>query len=72
MKIVRYWLRMLAMPPCRLPRTCYDMIKLYDRHGKENRVTHIKYLFSSIGFGDVWLKEAGESQSLLSVQLRKD
>ncbi len=63
MKIVRYWLRMLAMPPYRLPRKCYDMMKSYDSHGEENWVTHIRYLLPSIGFGDVWQKQAVESQS---------
>ena len=54
---VRYWLRLLCMDDCRLPKKAYYMLKHLDEKGKNTWVTNVRTCLYRNGFGFAWLNQ---------------
>ena len=57
LKCIKYWFKLLRMPPSRNPRAVYDMLLNLDEAGRITWVTFIKLLLRRYGFGVVWLEQ---------------
>ncbi|XP_071104703.1 uncharacterized protein [Haliotis cracherodii] len=53
-RILKYWFKILKMPIDRLPRKCYNMMLLYEKHGSRSWVYDVKSLLNDCGYGYVW------------------
>ena len=56
-KCIRYWLKLTRLPPSRICRQAYDMLKLKHEYGENNWVSNIKKVLCENGFGVVWLSQ---------------
>jgi hypothetical protein len=66
-KAVKFWLKLQKMSNERYPRGCYNMLSIFNKHGKINWVTHIQNIICSTGFGHVWLNQTvGDVNSFIS------
>ena len=63
-RIITYWIRLLSMPPHRLPRKCYDVMLLFHKEGKQNWASNVKHLLFSTGFNHIWLDQKIVSPAL--------
>ena len=54
-KSIKYWFRLLKLPPNRICKQAYSMLERLDTTGKNNWVTNIKDLLCKNGFGIVWM-----------------
>jgi len=61
-----FWIRLLEMPPERIPRQAYIMLCNLDALGRHTWATSIKHLLFSYGFGNVWIsQEIGNKEQFL-------
>ncbi|XP_067652478.1 uncharacterized protein [Haliotis asinina] len=70
-KVIKYWLKLLNMPPYRLPKKCYNMLVLFDRNGHTNWVTAIRKFLFSKGFGYVWNNQYVDFKNLFISELTR-
>ena len=69
---IKYWLKLLQMPPNRYPRQCYLMLKSLTDAGKITWATHIKSLLFEFGFGYAWIAhEIGNNRHFLNLFKRR-
>jgi hypothetical protein len=54
---VRYWLKLLQMNDCRIPKKAFLMLHRLDGTGKRNWVTKVKECLFLHGFGYVWINQ---------------
>jgi hypothetical protein len=53
-RLVKYWLKLLSMPPNRYPRACYDMLFSLDQAGRSTWASSVRQLLVRFGFQNVW------------------
>lgn len=56
-RTLKYWLRIVQLPPNRLPNQAYHMLLALDNRGKYTWTSCIRQMLSSCGFYYVWLQQ---------------
>ena len=56
-KCITFWLRILKMPPCRLPLTPYKMLLHLDEQNKTTWPSSVCYLLYKYDFGDILVNQ---------------
>eukprot|EP00745_Piridium_sociabile_P016061 TRINITY_DN23886_c1_g1_i4.p1 TRINITY_DN23886_c1_g1~~TRINITY_DN23886_c1_g1_i4.p1 ORF type:complete len:305 (+),score=12.69 TRINITY_DN23886_c1_g1_i4:54-968(+) len=62
-KSIKYWLRLIKLPPTRISRQAYEMLLLQHETGRCNWVSCIKKVLAENGFGIVWLNQGVGSET---------
>jgi hypothetical protein len=57
LRCIRYWLKLLQMEECRIPKKAYLMMCKLDERGKRNWVTKVREFLFMHGFGIVWVNQ---------------
>jgi len=66
-RCILFWLKLLELPPSRIPRQAYCMLYNFDMLGRFNWASEIKRILFSYGFGYVWLaQEVGNREIFIS------
>ena len=63
-RVIKYWLRILKLPQCRLVKLSYNMLLHFDNLGYINWVTYIRTHLYRNGFGQVWESQYVENDKL--------
>jgi hypothetical protein len=56
-KLIKYWLRLQALPDTMIVKQVYTMLKNMDSNGYVNWSTNVKEVLSEYGLQDIWYKE---------------
>ena len=68
LRSIKYWCKLLMMPPHRDPKQCYIMLRNQDDMGRTNWATAVKSLLYRYGFGLVWLSQDFGNMNLFIMQ----
>ena len=65
-KCIKFWLRILKMPPCRLPFKAYKMLLHLHERNKRTWASSVCYVLYKYDFGDVWVNQGvGDEEAFL-------
>ena len=68
LKAIKYWLRVLSLSGCRIPKLCYKMQRRWVVNDTECWLFHIRNLLFSSGFGEAWLNQGvGNKRAFLKL-----
>ena len=56
-KCIKFWLRILKLPPCRLPFKAYKMLLHLHERNKRTWASFVCYVLYKYDFGDVWVNQ---------------
>ena len=71
LRSIKYWCKLLMMPPHRYPKQCYIMLRNQDDMGRTNWATAVKSLLYRYGFGLVWLSQDFGNMNLFIMQFKQ-
>ena len=65
-KCIKFWLRILKMPPCHLPFKGYKTLLHLHERNKRTWASSVCYVLYKYGFGDVWVNQGvGDEKAFL-------
>lgn len=63
-RCIKYWFKLLKMNEQRLPKACYNMLKLYDENGKITWISKVRCLLEKFGFNYMWASQGVGDEDL--------
>ena len=63
-RCVSYWLKIVKLPPSRLPKACYIMLRDLDIAGRQTWATSVQKLLCRYGFNHVWAQQGVGNEEL--------
>ena len=65
-KCIKFWLRILKMPPCRILFRAYKILLHLHKQNKRTWVSSVCYVLYKYDFGDVWVNQGvGDEKAFL-------
>eukprot|EP00745_Piridium_sociabile_P006243 TRINITY_DN14019_c0_g1_i8.p1 TRINITY_DN14019_c0_g1~~TRINITY_DN14019_c0_g1_i8.p1 ORF type:complete len:809 (-),score=78.12 TRINITY_DN14019_c0_g1_i8:134-2281(-) len=68
---LKFWLRIVKMDICRLPKQAYILLTNLDNLGKINWVSKVRSVLELMGFGFVWLNQGIENEAMFLSAFRE-
>ena len=70
-KCIKFWLRILKMPPCRLPFKAYKMLLHLHEQSKRTWASSVCYVLYKYDFGDVWVNRCVGNEKAFLKEFKK-
>ena len=70
-KCIKFWLRILKMPPCRLPFKVYKMLLHLHEQNKRTWASSVCYVLYKYDFGDVWVNRGVGNEKAFLKEFKK-